>query len=599
MPDDPADLVLKHALHNAASFGGKASSGAVMGKVLAERPDLKGDMRSVGGLVAQALARVNAMAPEEQKRLLTEKFSGFSEEREQAMEDRRKKDASGERELPALPGNTSEVRMRMAPYPSGPLHIGNARMAILNDEYVKRYGGRLTLFFDDTAGTEQTSVKTVTGTKDVAHKSILPEAYKLIPESLRWLGVAWHEEKYKSDRLELFYEHARRLIEAGNAYVCTCDGTEFRTKYKAPGIECPCRNVPVTEHLSRWQKMLDGTFRTGGAVVRLKSGMANKNPALRDHVIMRITEKEHPRVGKRYRVWPLLEFSWGIDDHLISSTHILRGADLVKEDWIEEIVWDFFGWQHAHFLHYGKFRLEEGQGMISKSKSKEMIEKGSFIGWDDPRTWSLQSLARRGIRPEAVRRFLLSFGMSIVDISVPPEVLYGMNREIIDPLASRYFFVAEPVELELSERVVGEAPLHPDFPERGKRSYDLPAGSKVMVEKEDITLFGEGPVRLKGMGAFALDGRRLSLSKEDSQKTIHFVPEGGSLRARVLMPDGVWAEGFAEAAARDVAARAESVGKDSAAKSGEEIVQFERFGFCRFDRRDQAEGFLEFWFAHK
>jgi len=583
---DIAETILKHALNNAKSFGGKANPGAVIGKILAEIPEAKGKMGEIGKLVSKTIAEVNSMTLEEQEKILSERFSSFVEERERAMDERRKRDASGERELPSLPGDTSAVRMRMAPYPSGPLHIGNARMAVLNDEYVKKYGGKLVLFFDDTVGTEGGGmVETATGMRKVPEKSILVEAYDLIPKGLKWLGVEWHEEYYKSDRVDVFYKYAKELLDAGNAYVCTCEGAIFRTEYKAKGIECPCRPLPISEHIARWGKMLDGTFKSGEAVVRLKSGMDNKNPALRDHVIMRVTERAHPRVGTKYRVWPLLEFSWGIDDRLIGSTHILRGADLVKEDWVEEIVWDFFKWPHAHFLHYGKFRLEEGEGTISKSKSKERIMSGDFVGWDDPRTWSLQSLERRGIRPEAVRKFLLSFGMSIVDVAVEAEVLYSMNREIIDKDAKRHFFVSEISRFEIEGDSSGSAPLHPDRPEFGERKYSVLSGETVAVESADYLLFEEGKaVRLKGLGIFEKAGTgELVKTERAPEATIHFVPLKNSIPARVLMPDGVWLEGILEEAGKEI-------------KPGE-MVQLERFGFCRLDK--WVDGRAEFWFAHK
>ncbi|GAH67937.1 unnamed protein product [marine sediment metagenome] len=66
---------------------------------------------------------------------------------------------------------------------------------------------------------------------------------------------------------------------------------------------------------------------------------------------MRISEAEHPRVGTKYIVWPMLEFSWAIDDYLIGVTHILRGSDLIKEDHIEEFIWNHFKWKKAEFNH--------------------------------------------------------------------------------------------------------------------------------------------------------------------------------------------------------------------------------------------------------
>ena len=101
-----------------------------------------------------------------------------------------------------------------APYPSGPLHIGNARAFVLNDAYAKRYHGRLLLVFDDTIGSED--------------KPLLPEAFDQIKEGLDWAGVEYHDVLYKSDRIPLHYEWAEKLLATGEAYVDECDAETLR-----------------------------------------------------------------------------------------------------------------------------------------------------------------------------------------------------------------------------------------------------------------------------------------------------------------------------------------------------------------------------------
>ena len=127
--------------------------------------------------------------------------------------------------------------MRLAPFPSGPLHIGNARMVVLNDYYVKKYNGELILVFDDTIGSSE--------------KIVEPDAFDLIPEGLDYLGVDYQKTVYKSDRLDIFYRYAIDLIKRGDAYVCDCDAEVWRTQHKAKGIACPCRDLPIQENLDR------------------------------------------------------------------------------------------------------------------------------------------------------------------------------------------------------------------------------------------------------------------------------------------------------------------------------------------------------------
>src|SRR5438876_490662 len=341
----------------------------------------------------------------------------------------------GPKELPPLPNAVDgKVVLRLAPYPSGPLHIGNARAFVLNDAYAKKYHGKLLLVFDDTIGSED--------------KPLLPEAFDQVREGLDWAGVEFHEVLYKSDRIPLHYEWAEKLLSTGEAYVCECDAETLRKNREAMKA-CVHRIQSVDETIAMWKAMLAGEYAEGEAVVRLRTAMADPNPAFRDRVLFRIAERDHPRVGDRYRVWPMLEFSWAVDDSLLGVTHVLRGKDLVMEDQMETRIWDIRGiGRRPEFVHFGILRFKDLE--LSKSRYRKEIAAGHLTGIDDPRTWSLQSLRRRGIRPAALREFVLSFGLSLNDIEVPAETLYAENRKMIDKDANRYFFVPDPVAVEIA-----------------------------------------------------------------------------------------------------------------------------------------------------
>ena len=121
------DLIYKHSLLNAVGHGGKADVQAVLGKVLAEDQSLKERIREVVAEIRRVINDVNSLSIEEQKNILNR--LGISTVERKIVQ-------TGLSELPNVSG---KVVMRLAPYPSGPLHIGNARMVILNDEYTKRY----------------------------------------------------------------------------------------------------------------------------------------------------------------------------------------------------------------------------------------------------------------------------------------------------------------------------------------------------------------------------------------------------------------------------------------------------------------------------
>ena len=565
MSNEIRKTIVKFALANAVKHDGKADEKAVMSKIMGEHPELRPKAREIIEIVRDVVKAVNSLTVEEQR-------SKLREIAPELLEEKKIKEI---KKLPPLPNveKWKKIVMRMAPFPSGPLHIGNARMVILNDEYVKRYNGKLLLVYDDTIGAEE-------------HK-IIPEAYDLIREGLEWLGVKWHKTIYKSDRVEIFYKYCKQLLEQGHAYVCLCKADEWRIKYKIPGKPCPHRNQTVEENLEHWEKMLSGEYSQGEAVVRLKTGMNHPDPAMRDHVIMRISEREHPRVGTKYRVWPLLEFSWGIDDHLLGVTHILRGKDLIKEDMMEEFIWKLFNWPRREFIHYGKILFK---GItLSKRKARKLIEEGVYRGWDDPRTWSLQSLAKRGIKPEALRRAILDLGLSIVDIEYSPLNLYAYNRRLIDPIALRYFFVDNPVRLRIKnipeEKIVAKPSLHPEKPELGYRDIPLTVKDNIVelfVSQRDLDLLKNGNIiRLKDLFNFkvtsvrktAIEGEFYSWSVHEARRVkapiIHWVPTQNYVDIKVIMPDGNEIKGVGEYNCKNLKVN--------------QVVQFERFGFVRVD----------------
>jgi glutamyl-tRNA synthetase len=552
------ELILKHALVNATEHKGRADVHAVVGKIIAEQPELREKIKEIIDDVKKTVKEVNSWSAKKQESQL--KKMGI-EIREEIAEKKVR--------LPELRNaEIGKVVMRLAPFPSGPLHIGNARMVLLNDEYVKKYKGKLLLVIDDTIGSEE--------------KFILPEAYDLILDGLEWLGVKWHRLFYKSDRLKFFYSTAEELIKKNLAYVCECNLENLR-KNRVEGIECIHRSQTAEENLTKWKDMLAGKYKEGEAVVRLKTDMKHPNPAFRDRVLLRVVEREHPRVGKKYRVWPMLEFSWAVDDQLLGVTHILRGKDLIMEDMMEEFIWDKLGWRKPEFVHYGLLNIQEAK--LSKTEARKAIESKEYGGWDDPRTWSLQSLRKRGIQPDALRKFIISMGLSLADVTVPAEILYAENRKIIDSKANRYFAILNPVEIsvEKAPKIKSvKADLHPDFPKRGSRNIPVDT-EKILIEKDDfekfknkeIGLINLFEIKLKKMAEFKSEKIKMEIPK------IHWV-SGNNVKIKIVMPDGSVKEAIAESDVKNL--------KEN------DLVQLVRIGFCRVDKANKD---IVLYYAHK
>ena len=572
-------------LKNAVEFGGMPNKKAIMGKLMAQREDLRSRAKEVIPILDQIIEEISKLSLEKQKGRLLELDPEALEKKEFTAE---------KKELPALHNveKYDKIVMRLAPYPSGALHIGNARMIILNNEYIKKYNGELILFFDDTIG----SPKSLRDSPKA--KYVLPESYDLIKEGLDWLGIKYLKVYYKSDRLELFYEYCEKLILDNIAYVCFCSAKEFKEKYKNNKKNCPDRDNSVEKNLNEWKNMLNGKYHEQEAVVRLKTGMDQKDPALRDQIIMRISEAKHPRVGNKYIVWPMLEFSWAIDDYLIGVTHILRGADLIKEDFIEDFIWDHFKWKKAEFLHYGRINFPDIK--LSKTEARNNIQKGIYSGWDDPRTWSLQSLKKRGIKPEALYESLLDLGMSMSGIIFSVNWLYAKNKAIIDEISDRYFYVEDPIMIEIEqvpfEEYIAEPFLLPSKPEKGKRRITGIVKNnqlKMYISNSDAKNLSEGQIiRLKDLiniQIISLDLKKKKIKAKHHSlelnrlfSIIQWVPQEDSIKVSVLKPDGTISNGYGELNLIRIPM--------------DKTIQFERYGFVNPIKFENDEFF--FYFTH-
>jgi len=543
--------ILLAALENAIKHDGKANANAVLGAILSKEPSLKKNIEILQKDISDIVNNINNLTSEEQKIQFDNLGGEITEKKEE------------ERKLPELKNVRGKVVMRLAPYPSGPLHIGNSRPYIINDEYVKIYKGNLLLVIDDTIGSEE--------------KNISKEAYELIPEGLKWLNIKFDKKIiYKSDRLDVYYKYAEGLISKGKAYICECTSEVLREN-RQKGLECDCRSKSVSTNLKDWKKLFKA--KEGSMVLRIKTSIQHENPAFRDRVIFRISDRKHPRVGNKYRVWPLLDFSWAIDDYLLKITHILRGKELMIESDMERYIWSIFKWKQIEIIHTGLLQIEGIK--LSKSKSKKEVEAGTYEGWDDPRTWSLQSLKRRGFQPEAIRRFILSFGVTQSEIKVPVDVLYAENRKLLDNKVNRYFFVQNPkkIKIKSAPKFNVDVPLHPND-SRGYRKFST---IDEFYIQDDLKK--EQTYRFMHLFNFK-DNKFISkeLDRNLNAKLIHWIPTNDKVvHVEIVMDDGSRLNGIAESSVRNVKV--------------DDIIQFERMFFCKLDQKLKDK--IVFYFTHK
>jgi glutamyl-tRNA synthetase len=574
------ELVRKAALLNAIQHDGKAQAGPIVGKIVGEKHELKTKVKELSGLISEVVEEVNSLSVEEQRRIVEKKWP----------EALKKERVEEERRLPALPNadRYAQVVTRFSPNPDCVLHLGSARAIILSHEYARIYKGKFILRFEDT---------------DPKVKKPVLEFYDRIREDLEWLGCKIDEEYIQSDRIPIYYEYTERLLREGNAYVCTCQPEQFRKKTLA-GKPCGCRNLPAEEHLKRWKRMLEGGYTEGEAVVRVKTDLNHPNPAVRDWPALRVIDAEkypHPRVGSRYRVWPLYNMAAGLDDHLMGVTHIIRGKEHLTNMVRQEYMYRHLGWAYPEAMHYGRLKITGA--FLSKSKIVQGVREGLYKGWDDPRLATFAALRKRGITPGAIKKMIVDVGPKTADVTLSWENLYAYNRRILDPQSDRYFFVSEPIELRVKHvpRVFkAKLPLHPEQPERGLREYAVkPVGEDKAVilwiaEKDAENAEAGKVVRLMGLfnvtvedtKAYSAEASFASEPYEEARKAkarlIHWVLVGEDVSCQVIMPDATVNEGIAESACKEL--------------KPDTVIQFERFGFVRVD---EVAPKLTAYYAHK
>ena len=556
------------ALLNAVQHDGKAQFQPVLGKLLTTNPELKSRIKEIAPAINDIVREVNKLSQEKQKQIIEEKWP-------EALV---KEKVEEKKTLPSLPNvqKYKHIVTRFAPNPDCMLHLGNARAVVLSNEYAKMYNGAFRLRFEDT--------------DPRLKRSALP-FYDAIRDDLKWLGCNWDMETIQSDRLPQYYELAERLLKKGGAYVCTCRRDTFRklTLAKKP---CHCRNLRASVHLARWKYMLDGTYKEGEAVVRIKTDLNHPNPAVRDWPALRIINPKrypHPRVGRKYRVWPLYNFSAGIDDHFMCITHIIRGKEHLTNQTRQEYMYKHLGWKYPEAIHYGRMKITGG--LLSKSRIVEGVRKGVFSGWDDPRLATFKALKKRGIQPETIRRLIIEVGPKTVDVTLSWDNLYAINRKLIDFDANRYFFVRDPRKVtvkDIPETLIADLALHPEDKKRGFRRFQIQPQQGLAdfwISGQDALLLENGKI-VRFMGLFniqvenvqagVVEARFHSRGHEEakhlSAPLIHWLPAGTGIPCEVIMPDASIARGIAEDTCRQL--RPDSV------------VQFERFGFVRIDRVD-------------
>ncbi|MBT8172896.1 MAG: glutamate--tRNA ligase [Nitrosopumilus sp.] len=564
MDEELRKEVRKLSLQNAFEHGGKTQDKIILGKILGTKPEYRTKVKEITKDISEIVNSINQLSSEEQEKEINENFPELLVPKEKIEE------REGLPELKdAIQG---KVITRFPPEPNGYPHIGHAKAAIINSEYAKMYGGKFILRMDDTN----------------------PEAERMeyhaaIKVGLEWLGIEFDLVKNTSDDMEIFYEKGLELINLGKAYICTCKREDI-SKNRRERKSCKCSMSDIGKNNKNWEKM-NSKYKAGEAIVRFRGDMKADNAVMRDPVLFRIIDEKHYTLGEKFRVWPSYDMAVAIEDSIDGVTHAFRSKEFELR---KELIDGILDTLKMRKPQQGFFSRLEFKGMpISKRIIKPLIEEGKVSWYDDPRLPTLEALRRRGIKPEAIRKFIMSLGLTKANTLAPFDSLEAFNRKFVDAQSIRLFMVSDAKKLLVRNLSISsvEIPNHP-INDKGKRKIEI--DEKFYISGEDAKNFKEGTrVRLLGLGNILIkkigDEFEGELTNDEDTKEIakiQWVPQKTAHQIKMIIPKVLFIEEeFNEDSLEEIDVYTEPYYLQL--KEGEEI-QFVRFGYCRKDSQNQA-----------
>ncbi|KAK6460281.1 tRNA synthetases class I, catalytic domain-containing protein [Scheffersomyces coipomensis] len=371
-----------------------------------------------------------------------------------------------------------KVVTRFLPEPSGYLHIGHVKTAILNQYLAQSYKGKLLIRFDDTNPDKESM-----------------EFTNAIVDDLQLLGIKGDATSYTSDHFDELYEYAIKLIKKGLAY---CDDTpvEKMREERMEGEESIHRNRSIESTLQIFtQEMKNGTSIGLLNCLRAKIDYKNPNKALRDPVIYRCNLTPHHKIGTTWKMYPNYDFCAPVVDSIEGVTHALRANEY--RDRNPQYTWflESLDLRIVTIFDFGKINFV--RTVLSKRKLKWIVENGYVNGWDDPRMPTVKGVMRRGMSIEGLRNFILSQGASKNIINLDWSLIWALNKQVIDPIAPRFTAIQnnDVVTVELISPTAIEPTLE-DRPKHKKNpalvSKSVVFSDKILIEQIDAASFEVG-----------------------------------------------------------------------------------------------------------
>ncbi|MDD3263282.1 MAG: glutamate--tRNA ligase [Candidatus Nanoarchaeia archaeon] len=548
-------------LDNYLKFDGKINQGAVIGKIISQYPEKKNDVLTLRNDIQKVLEEVLKKSHEENNNKFESLKSKYVVEKKEKSIFDSIGIKQGEKIITAFPPGPEK-------YP----HIGHAKASLLNYLLAKEYNGKFYLRFEDT-------------NPDLVKE----EFYGIIMRDLEWLGIKWDKLDYASDYMEYFIDCATDLVKRDLAYVCTCK-SEVISENRKNSIECDCRKKSVEEQIELWKNF--DKNKSGEAILRLKTDLAHKNSTMRDPAIFRIIDAKHARLGDKYKSYPMYDFQNALLDGKLGVTHRIRSKEFEMRDELHAYIRDLFKLPQTKLISIGRFNMKDM--LMSGRHIRELLQSGEIDGWDDPNVGTIVALKRRGFMAEAIKNFVVSTGISKNEATMSWEDIIKQNRRILDKTAKRFFFVRNPIEIEIEGVKKQEIELK-CIPGNNDLIRKINIDSHFYIEEKDYQKIIESNDELyRLMDAINFTKEKIGENKfvfkfhsnsyEDfkgkGNNIIHFVPKNESIDVDVYTPEHEHILGKGEINLKEL--------------NKGDVIQFERYAFVILDNKEK----MLFYFTH-
>lgn len=368
------------------------------------------------------------------------------------------------------------VQTRFPPEPNGYAHLGHCKAICVDYGIARDYDGVCFLRLDDTNPTTENM-----------------EFVEAMKRDVEWLGFEVGDRvRFASDYFDQLYAFAERMVEEGRAYVDSSTEDEIRAcrgTVTEPGKPTRFRDRSVAENLDLLRRMKAGEFPDGAHVLRFKGDLAASNMKLRDPLMYRIRHAHHFRTGDKWSIYPMYDWAHGLSDAIEGVTHSICTLEFQDNRALYDLFVDAVGFEEPPY-QTEMARLNVTHVHLSKRKLIALVAEGHVHGWDDPRMPTLAGYRRRGVRPEAVVKFVEDAGIAKTNATVDIQVFEQAIRDDLDPLVPRVMAVVDPLPFVIEnwgedEVDVLDAPLYPhDVPLEGSRQVSF--GKTILIDRSDF-----------------------------------------------------------------------------------------------------------------